>query len=129
MMRRSVQIFRILAAVLLLSASPLPMLAATNGQIQGSVIDSSGAAINGATVVAVETATKVEYTTKANSQGLYYLLALPPGSYDLKITATGFQTYQMTGIVSETDTAFRANAQMAVLHTLLGDAARPQPAT
>ena len=39
----------------------------------------------------------------SNQEGLYRISALPPGSYDLTVEATGFRSIRQTGIVLEVD--------------------------
>jgi hypothetical protein len=66
--------------------------------LSGSVLDPSGAAIPGATVVLTNEATKVENTATSNSAGFFAFTALMPGSYTLTVSATGMATYKETGI-------------------------------
>jgi hypothetical protein len=60
--------------------------------IVGTVVDPSGAPINGATVTATDTDRGIVWTAKTNDTGAYNLLRLPVGTYSVKITAQGFQT-------------------------------------
>ena len=62
------------------------------GTIVGSVLDSTGAAIVGADVVAKNADTGVTYTTTTGSEGFYTLEKLPPGTYDITIQTKGFKT-------------------------------------
>src|SRR6516164_1527591 len=62
------------------------------GTIVGSVLDSTGAAIVGADVVAKNAGTGVTYTTTTGSEGFYTLEKLPPGTYDITIQTKGFKT-------------------------------------
>jgi hypothetical protein len=63
---------------------------ATTGQITGTVTDSTGAAVAGATVTAKNTETGLEQTVTSNDDGLYTIVQLPPGVYTLSATASGF---------------------------------------
>src|SRR5215469_12390828 len=63
-----------------------------SGTIQGTVTDSSGGAIPGAAISATNNATGVVTTRQTTAAGLYVLSPLPPGEYNLKTTANGFQT-------------------------------------
>ncbi|HEX4155147.1 MAG TPA: carboxypeptidase regulatory-like domain-containing protein [Acidobacteriaceae bacterium] len=80
--------------VLFLGALTLPAAAQTGGEggIQGSVIDSTGAAIPSATVTAVDNATGVKTTRQATSAGLYTISPILPGTYTVTATAHGFET-------------------------------------
>jgi hypothetical protein len=60
--------------------------------VNGQVRDSSGAAIPNATVEIVNDATHVRYTTETNSEGIYSVPNLPPGTYHIQVSKTGFKT-------------------------------------
>src|SRR5215472_14848666 len=62
------------------------------GTILGTVTDSTGASIAGATVKARQTATGLERTTQTSGDGSYLIPELPIGSYEVTITQSGFQT-------------------------------------
>lgn len=66
--------------------------------LHGTVTDQSGAAIASAKVVLTETATRTTRDTTTNSSGAYSFPALLPGTYDLAVTATGFQSYVQRGL-------------------------------
>ena len=70
----------------------------TLGSINGTVTDTSGAAIQGATVTVVseQTALKRSITTQKN--GYWEILELPIGTYHVTVTAPNFQTLEMPGI-------------------------------
>src|SRR6516165_800105 len=59
--------------------------------ITGTVIDSSGAAVAGASVTAKSVERGVPYTGVTNDAGIYRIPLLPVGNYDLRIEKTGFQ--------------------------------------
>jgi hypothetical protein len=67
---------------------------AQNGSITGTVKDSSGAAIPGATVVVTSPERGITRTMATNSTGEYNQSALSPGFYDIIVTATGFKKYE-----------------------------------
>jgi hypothetical protein len=60
--------------------------------ITGTVTDSSGAPIAGASVTARDVARDVSYPTETNADGIYYLTRLQIGRYEIKIEAKGFRT-------------------------------------
>ncbi|WP_158820585.1 carboxypeptidase regulatory-like domain-containing protein [Granulicella sp. S156] len=62
------------------------------GAVSGTVKDPSGAIVTNAAVTATNTQTQNIFKTKTNDQGLYSILFLPIGAYDLSISASGFQT-------------------------------------
>ncbi len=80
------------AAMLLMLGGAVAALAqqSATATIEGIVTDPNNAVVVGAKVTArnVDTALTREITTDAS--GLYRLIALPPGTYALSASATGF---------------------------------------
>jgi hypothetical protein len=80
----------VLLAVLFCSAA----FADTTGDISGSVKDSQGRLVPGATVTVINDATKAtERTVSSSSDGLFSVTLLPPGTYIVNINAAGFKTF------------------------------------
>jgi hypothetical protein len=73
--------------------------AQATAQINGVVVDGSGLAVPGATVVAIQTDTGFRREAVSDEKGSYALLNLPLGSYRLEAMLQGFRTYAQTGIV------------------------------
>ena len=73
-------------------ALALPAAAQTGGQgaLEGTVTDSTGAAIPSASVTAIDQASKVATTRKATGAGVYTIAPLIPGIYTIVIEAQGF---------------------------------------
>lgn len=65
---------------------------ATTGSIVGRVTDPSGATVVGAQVVATNENTGVSYPGKTDELGDFKVSYLPPGSYSVTVTKTGFDT-------------------------------------
>src|SRR5258708_36806487 len=65
----------------------------------GQVRDTSGAAIANATVVVINDATRARYTTETNGEGIYSVPNLPPGTYHIQVSKTGFKTIVHPDIV------------------------------
>ncbi len=81
------------------------LLASTNtawGQattsLRGTITDPSGAAVAGATVTITGEESKVERTASTGPAGEYQFLFLPPGTYTLTASASGFQRYELKGL-------------------------------
>src|SRR4051812_11595874 len=68
-------------------------------QIQGSVVDASGAAVPGAEIKATQTATGVTRSATTAGDGGYVLANLPIGPYRMEVSKSGFSTFVQTGIV------------------------------
>jgi hypothetical protein len=72
---------------------------AGEGSLQGTVTDTSGAAIPNATVTATNTATGISSTTKSTSAGFYTISPMNPGTYVVRIAASGFKTIDQQNVV------------------------------
>lgn len=72
------------------------------GNIIGEVVDSSGAAVPSARVVARSPQTSFERAAVSDAQGEFRLADLPPGLYRLTVTAKGFSdaTSDVSAVVS-----------------------------
>lgn len=64
----------------------------STGAITGTVTDPSGAVMAGVAVAASDKATGIERRTATNESGNYRFSLLPPGTYQLQFSATGFKT-------------------------------------
>jgi Carboxypeptidase regulatory-like domain/TonB-dependent Receptor Plug Domain len=74
-----------------------PILAQTGtSNITGTIRDSNGAAVPGATATAKNDATGVTSTQTTTDSGLYSFASLPVGSYTISIEKQGFKTLQKT---------------------------------
>ena len=62
------------------------------GGFNGTVTDSSGAALPDANVTAIETQTNVETKAASNGTGVYRLPYLQPGVYKITVSKTGFRS-------------------------------------
>jgi hypothetical protein len=71
---------------------------ATTGQITGIVRDNSGAAIPNATIKVTNTQTGLSQTVTSNEEGIYRLVLLPPGVYNLIAEATNFTKTELKDI-------------------------------
>lgn len=65
--------------------------AQTTASIKGTVTDSTGAAVVGATVTVRNPALGIERTTQTSSTGDYEVPALKPGTYTVEVQMKGFQ--------------------------------------
>ena len=70
----------------------------SDGKITGTVYDSSKAAILGATVQVKDERTGVERTVITNEQGAYVAPQLKPSTYQVNVTATGFESKTVNGV-------------------------------
>ncbi|HUN86709.1 MAG TPA: carboxypeptidase regulatory-like domain-containing protein [Terracidiphilus sp.] len=84
------------------------------GSIFGTVSDSTGAAIPGATITVKDETKGTVVTTTSNTSGDYSVPHLIPDVYDLKVTAKGFKAFVTTGISVLADTAPRIDPTLQV---------------
>ena len=106
-----------LLAVLFAAATLLTTPAAaqlTSGDLTGTVLDATGAAIPNATVTALNAATGQKFSTTTTGTGSYRLNNLPVGNYDLTATAGGFTTATLKAVAVELNKAATANITLQV---------------
>ena len=90
--------FRLLMpAVLILAAVP-GFAQRTTGMIIGTASDPSGAALPGVTVTLKGPTIVGEQISTTNERGLYRFAALPPGTYTLTFSMSGFATLHREGL-------------------------------
>lgn len=96
-MRSVARIALYLAMISLISS--LAICQIDRGAIVGKVMDSSGAVIPRANVVVTNKGTGVAIATSTNDAGEYQVLALIPGTYSVKISAQGFDSFVRDNVV------------------------------
>ena len=87
---------------------------AISGDVTGTVLDSSGAAIPGATVMALNDATGVKTTALSNDNGVYRFTNLLVGTYTITGSASGFASDTLKNIELTLNTVVTANLKLAV---------------
>jgi hypothetical protein len=70
----------------------------TSGNITGTVTDSTGAVVPGAKVEATNESTGTTLNAVTTSAGTYRFPQIPVGTFDISVTAPGFQPEKLTGI-------------------------------
>lgn len=85
-------------AFLLVSTALVSAQVNSTGTISGRVTDSQGDLVSGATISIVEQQTNVETRLTTNSSGFYSAGFLKPGTYSIKISATGFESALTSGL-------------------------------
>src|SRR3954463_7556453 len=77
-----------------LSLLPALLLAQSyTASVRGVVTDSSQAAMPGAKVVVTDVSRNIAHSATTDTSGRYVITALPPGSYELTVEASGFNKY------------------------------------
>jgi Carboxypeptidase regulatory-like domain len=85
-----------------------------NGMISGIVVDPSGAAIVGAEILIANDATGVQYPAKTNGDGFYLATNLPPGTYRLQVSNSGFKTIIKPDIIIHVEDALAINFTLPI---------------
>src|SRR5947208_2717284 len=93
---------------------PLAARAQDTGYISGTVVDKSGAAVVGAQVVLTNVAGSLTRTTTSNADGAYVVSGLPGDTYNLVVTAQGFQKFSVQKIVLNVAEKARVDVQLTV---------------
>ena len=93
--------------------SPSQFLAQDTGAlITGTVHDSSGAVVPGATVKITSAAGGNDRTLTTNSDGDYLAAGLPGGNYDITVSAAGFKTFKAKGVALRVAQKARVDATL-----------------
>jgi outer membrane receptor protein involved in Fe transport len=103
----------IVVGILLFAGAPLFAQQIT-GSIRGTVVDSSGAVVAGASVTARQVETGLARTATTDRSGDYLLVELPVGHYALDATAKGFQKYLQEGITLNVNETATVSVHLAV---------------
>ena len=103
----------LLAAILAVAIFAAPGWGQTfRGTILGTVTDSSGAAVAGATVTIKNVETGLVRTTVSTGDGTYNVPELPIGTYTVTIDKSGFQTAVTTGVTVDVSSERRVDAAL-----------------
>jgi hypothetical protein len=85
-----------------------------NAQLNGTITDSSGRVLVGASIHVRNTATDATYTATSNGSGFYAIANMRPGSYELKASSPGFANYTQTEIVLSVGQVATVNVDLQV---------------
>src|ERR1700733_5290259 len=105
---------------------------ANNTALLGTVLDSSGSAVVGAKVTAVEESTGVVYPGTTNAQGYYSIKFIPPRTYDITVDQPSFSKVTKTGTIVPIDQAVRTDFSLKAgseSHTVTVSASTPPLST
>jgi hypothetical protein len=91
---------------LLLVLAPSPALAQSGtATLRGTVNDTTGAVVPGATVTLLNQRTRDARNTTSDARGGYFFAAVVPGTYTVKVEIAGFKGHEQRGIsISPADT-------------------------
>lgn len=86
----------------------------TTSTISGTVTDSSGAVVPGATVTIINQDTNSQLLFKTNGSGVFFASGLQVGSYSVKVDKTGFTSYLERGILAKPTQIYNVSAVLSV---------------
>ena len=84
------------------------------GSVSGTITDQSGAGVPKAHVTLINKATSVQKEGDTDESGHYTITDVPPGNYDLKITASGFKPLTQTNLTVTANTVTNGDAKLQV---------------
>jgi hypothetical protein len=88
----------LIALLLLASAAPAAWAQSMFATLSGTVLDSQGAVVAGASVTVRNSASGEARVTTANRDGYFSVAELPAATYEMVVVAKGFEKYHATGI-------------------------------
>jgi hypothetical protein len=100
--------------IYLVLAVGLSLAQTTDGTVSGIVLDPSAGVIVGADVLVINNATGVQYPGKANSGGYYVVPNIPPGTYRIQVSNSGFKTIIKPDIVIHVEDALAINFTLPI---------------
>ena len=104
----------LVAACLLLVAAALPASAQSFAEVTGTVSDSTGAVVAGATITIVNTASNETRAVETNEVGNYSVPFLKPGVYNISAELEGFKTSTTPGVLLELGDVSRVNFSLEI---------------
>jgi carboxypeptidase family protein/TonB-dependent receptor-like protein len=97
------------ALVLVLTAAPGVQAQSTTGTLLGTVVDSGGGVLAGATVTATQRDTGLSRTGTTDTSGAYSFAYMPLGRYDIKVEKEGFKAKVVGPVMLVVDQRLRSD--------------------
>lgn len=113
-MRLITRVLMLVSVVCLLAFSPLAFGQAVYGSIFGTITDSTGAAVPGATITVTDQSKGTTVTAQSNGTGDFTVEHLIPDVYDVKVEMSGFNGYAQRGINVSADSSVKVVAALTV---------------
>jgi hypothetical protein len=82
--------------------------------VRGTVKDQQGNVVSGANVTLTDPSKNFTRTQPTNDEGAYVFTAIPPGTYRLEVSATGFKTAAASGVEALVDTPTVRDVQLEI---------------
>src|SRR3569833_2789901 len=102
----------ILLTLLLVLGGAFVANAQANSELTGIVTDQTGAVVAGAQITLTDPATGTTKSTESGATGLYSVGGLNPATYNIKVTAKGFQAFAQNGVVVNVPSTVRTDIKL-----------------
>jgi hypothetical protein len=112
--RRFLATASLVILMLLFTGTTLFAQLSTRATISGTVTDSSGAVVEGATISIINDATKVVAEAQSNKDGSYVMPGLGVATYSVTISKAGFKNYTIAGIELHPTETVQINGVLSV---------------
>ena len=86
----------------------------SSATLTGTVTDQHGAVIPGANVAVISIVQAIQRTTITNSEGVFVVPVLPPGTYTVKAEAKGFNVIEIPNVVLNVNSQVTLRIELAV---------------
>ena len=113
-MRFATRVMMLLSVVGLLALPQAAFGQAVYGSIFGTVTDTTGAIVPGATITVTDESKGTSVTVESNGTGDFTVEHLIPDVYDVKVDAKGFKGYEQKGVQLSADSSVKVVAALAV---------------
>jgi hypothetical protein len=87
---------------------------AVDGAIGGTVLDTTGAIVSGATVSVHNDGTNADQNAVSDASGYFRVIHLQPGAYDVTVSAPGFNTYKSVNLTVQVGVLTDLEARLKV---------------
>src|SRR5215510_7878851 len=104
MRKLSIGSFSVASFLVLILCAVSSFAQAGGTTVRGTVSDPNGNLVRGATVTLTDPSKNFTRTQQTNEDGQYVFSAVPPGTYRIEVTATGFKTASASGVQALVDT-------------------------
>ena len=102
------------AVILACAAAPAARAQVLYGSIVGTVTDSTGAAVPGATVTIEQAQTKLTREQVTDAEGNYNFTAVPSGTYTVSVAMTGFRKFDRPSVPVTLNSTARVDAKLEI---------------
>jgi protocatechuate 3,4-dioxygenase beta subunit len=112
--KASTYFLTVLLGIFLLAGNQQSFAQDVNASLSGEVTDPAGAVIPGAKVTLINETSGARQDFQTDASGEYNFRNLPPGIYDLSVTAPAFESYVRKAIELAVNQTARADVKLTV---------------